>query len=44
MLRFAPGNQRIVGLTVLGALRILDNEGELSGASAYDLAPALAAV
>ena len=51
VLRYAPGGQRIVGLTVLGAQRILDNEGELRvtipesvKASADDLAPALAAV
>lgn len=51
VLRYAPGSQQIVGLTVLGAQRILDNEGELRitipepvKASADDLAPALAAV
>ncbi|MDQ2631119.1 MAG: DUF2283 domain-containing protein [Actinomycetota bacterium] len=51
VLRYAPGSQRIVGLTVLGAQRILDNEGELRvtipepvKASADDLAPAFAAV
>lgn len=51
VLRYAPGSQPIVGLTVLGAQRILDNEGELRvtipepvKASAEDLAPALAAV
>ncbi len=51
VLRYAPGSQRIVGLTVLGAQRILDREGELRvtipesvKASADDLAPALAAV
>jgi len=51
VLRYAPGSQRIVGLTVLGAQRILDNDGELRitipepvKASADDLAPALAAV
>ncbi len=50
VLRFAPGTQRIVGLTVLGAQRILDRDGELRvtipesvKASADDLAPALAA-
>ena len=50
VLRYA-GSQRIVGLTVLGAQRILDNEGELRVAipeavkvSAADLAPALAVV
>lgn len=51
VLRYAPGSQRIVGLTVLGAQRILDKEGELRvtipepvKASADDLAPALGAV
>lgn len=51
VLRFAPGTQRIVGLTVLGAQAILDRDGELRitipesvKASANDLAPALAAV
>jgi hypothetical protein len=51
VLRYAPGSQRIVGLFVLGAQRILDNEGELRvtipeavKASADDLAQALAAV
>jgi uncharacterized protein YuzE len=51
VLRYAPGSQHIVGLTVLGAQRILDREGELRvtipepvKASADDLAPALAAV
>jgi uncharacterized protein YuzE len=51
VLRFAPGTQRIVGLTVLGARRILDRGGNLTvtmpgliEASADDLAPALAAV
>ncbi len=51
VLRYAPGSQRIVGLTVLGAQRILDRDGELRvtipesvGASADDLAPAMAAV
>jgi hypothetical protein len=50
VLRYAPGSQRIVGLTVLGVQRILDSEGELRvtipepvKASADDLAPALAA-
>jgi uncharacterized protein YuzE len=49
VLRCAPGSQRIVGLTVLGAQRILDRDGELRvtipgsvTASADDLAPALA--
>jgi hypothetical protein len=51
VLRYAPGSQRIIGLTVLGAQRILDREGELRitipesvKASADDLAPALAAI
>jgi uncharacterized protein YuzE len=51
VLRFAPGTQSIVGLTVMGAQAILDCDGELRvtilesvGASADDLAPALAAV
>jgi len=51
VLRYAPDSQRIVGLTVLGAQRILDRDGELRvtipepvKASADDLAPALAAV
>lgn len=51
VLRYAPGSQRIVGLTVLGAQRILDRDGELRvtipesvKASAHDLAPALATV
>lgn len=52
VLRYAaPGSQRIIGLTVLGAQRILDREGELRitipetvKASADDLVPALAAI
>lgn len=51
VLRFAPGTQRIVGLTVLGAQAILDRDGELcitmaelAKASADDLAPVLAAL
>ena len=51
VLRYAPGSRSIVGLTVLGAQRILDSEGELRvtipepvKASADELAPALAAV
>jgi uncharacterized protein YuzE len=51
VLRFEPGTQRIVGLTVLGAQAILDRDGELRiaipesvKASADDLAPAFAAV
>jgi uncharacterized protein YuzE len=49
VLRYAPGTQNIVGLTVLGAQRILERDGELrvtipeaARASAGDLAPALA--
>lgn len=49
LLRFAPGTQNIVGLTVLGARRRLDRDGILTvtipesiEASADDLAPALA--
>ena len=51
VVRFEPGTQRIVGLTVLGAQAILDRDRELRitipesvKASADDLAPALAAV
>jgi hypothetical protein len=51
VLRYAPGSQDIVGLTILGARRILDRDGKLTitipgsiEASAQDLAPALAAV
>lgn len=51
VLRYELGSQHIVGLTVLGAQRILDREGELRvtipepvKASADDLAPALAAI
>ena len=51
VLRYAPGTSRIVGLTVLGAQRILDRDSELRvtipesiKATADDLAPALAAV
>lgn len=51
VLRYAPGTQNIVGLTVLGARRVLDRDGTLTvtmpepiEASADDLAPALAAV
>lgn len=51
VVRFEPGTQRIVGLTVLGVQAILDRDSELRitipesvKASADDLAPALAAV
>lgn len=50
VLRYASGTHQIVGLTVLGAQRILDRDGELRitipesvKASADELAPALAA-
>lgn len=51
VLRYRPGTQNIVGLSVLGARRLLDRDGTLTvtipepiEASANDLAPALAAV
>ena len=51
VLRYALGTHEIVGLTVLGAQRTLDRDGELRitilesvKASADDLAPALAAI
>jgi uncharacterized protein YuzE len=51
VLRYAPGTQSIVGLTVVGARRLLARDGNLTvtipepvEASADDLAPALAAV
>lgn len=51
VLRYAPGTQNIVGLTVIGPRRLLDRDGSLTvgmpepvEASADDLAPALAAV
>lgn len=51
ILRYAPASQRIVGLTVLGAQHILDNQGvprmtipKPVKVSADDLVPALAAV
>jgi uncharacterized protein YuzE len=51
LLRFTPGSQEIVGLTILGARHILDRDGNLTitipeavETSADDLAPALAAV
>lgn len=50
VLRFAPGSQRIVGLTVINARHVLDRDGrlvvtvpELVEASAAELAPALQA-
>lgn len=51
VVRYAPGTSRIVGLTVLGARRILERDGHLAvtipetvETTAEDLAPALAAV
>ena len=51
LLRFAPGTQDVVGLTILNPRHILDREGSLTvtlpepvETSADDLAPALAAV
>ncbi len=51
VLRYAPGTNRVVGLTMLGARGILTREGHLAvtvpetvETSAEDLAPALAAV
>jgi uncharacterized protein YuzE len=51
VVRYAPGSNRIVGLTVLGARRLLKRDGHLAvtvpetvETSAEDLAPALAAV
>jgi hypothetical protein len=50
VLRFEPGTQRIVGLTLINARWLLDRDGHLTvtipetvQASADDLAPALAA-
>jgi uncharacterized protein YuzE len=50
VLRFAPGTQRIVGLTVINARWLLERDGELTvtmpervSTSAESLAPALAA-
>jgi hypothetical protein len=50
VIRFAPGTQRIVGLTLISPRFILDREGQLTvtipetvAASADELAPALAA-
>lgn len=49
VLRYSPGTQRIIGLTVLGARRLLDRDGELRitiprrvTLSADDLSPVLA--
>ena len=51
VLRYTPGTQNIIGLTVIGARRLLDRDGNLTitipepiEASADDLAPALAAL
>jgi len=51
VLRYAPKTQTIVGLTVVGARRLLERDGNLTitipepiEASADDLAPAFAAV
>lgn len=51
VLRYAPGTSRIVGLTVLGARRLLERDGRLFvtvpdtvETTAEHLAPALAAV
>ncbi|HEY7890845.1 MAG TPA: DUF2283 domain-containing protein [Solirubrobacteraceae bacterium] len=51
VVRYAPGTNRVVGLTVLGARRILDRDGRLAitvpdtvETTAEQLAPALAAV
>lgn len=51
VLRYAPGTNQVVGLTVLGARGILRRDGHLAvtvpetvETSAEDLAPALAAV
>jgi uncharacterized protein YuzE len=51
VVRYAPGTNHVVGLTVLGARRILERDGHLAvtvpetvETSAEQLAPALAAV
>jgi uncharacterized protein YuzE len=51
VLRYAPGSNQVVGLTIIGARRILERDGHLSvtvpetvETSAEDLAPALAAL
>jgi uncharacterized protein YuzE len=51
VVRYAPGTSRVVGLTVLGARRVLERDGRLVvtvpetiETNADDLAPALAAV
>jgi uncharacterized protein YuzE len=51
VIRYAPGTSRIIGLTVLGARRVLERDGHLEVTvpktveiTAEQLAPALAAV
>lgn len=51
VVRYAPGTTRVVGLTVLGARRILERDGHLAvtvpttvETTAEELAPALTAV
>jgi uncharacterized protein YuzE len=51
VVRYAPGTSRVVGLTVLGARRLLDRDGHLAitvpetvETTAEQLAPALSAV
>ncbi|HEX4482465.1 MAG TPA: DUF2283 domain-containing protein [Solirubrobacteraceae bacterium] len=51
VVRYAPGTRRVVGLTVLGARKILDRDGQVAitvpetvETTAEQLAPALAAV
>jgi hypothetical protein len=51
VIRYAPGTNRIVGLTMLGPRKILERDGrivvtipETIETTAHDLAPALAAV
>ena len=51
VIRYAPGSSRVVGLTVLGARRVLERDGRLAitvpkivETTAEQLAPALAAV
>jgi uncharacterized protein YuzE len=51
VIRYAPGSSRVVGLTMLGARRVLERDGRLAitvpeivETTAEQLAPALAAV
>jgi uncharacterized protein YuzE len=51
VIRYAPGSSRVVGLTVLGARKLLERDGRLAvtvpeivETTAEQLAPALAAV